>query len=90
MDAGYETLVAGKEQCHAGRLINAPALGFDDPVFDLIAHPESVASADAVGFEQELYLVMIRRPIERHGIALGARALVFGGPSNAPASSTST
>ena len=34
-------------------LVDAAALGFDDAVFDLVAHAEAVAAADAVGFEHE-------------------------------------
>ena len=42
-----------KEQGEAGRLVDAAGLGFDDAVFDLVAHAEAVAPADGVGFEHE-------------------------------------
>ena len=54
VNAGDEALIRDEEQGHAGSLIDAATLGFDDAVFDLVAHAEAVAAADAVGFEQQL------------------------------------
>ena len=55
VDAGDEALVGDEEQREAGGLVDAAALGFDDAVFDLVAHAEAVAAADAVGFEHQRY-----------------------------------
>ena len=53
MDAGEEALVGDEEEGEAGGLVDAAGLGFDDAVFDLVAHAEAVAAADCVGCEQE-------------------------------------
>ena len=58
VDAGDEPLVGDEEQRHARRLVDAAALGLDDPVLDLIAHAEAVAAADAVGFEHQLHGIL--------------------------------
>ena len=54
VNAGDEALVGDEEQRHAGRLVDAAALGLDDAVLNLVAHAQAVAAADAVGFEQQL------------------------------------
>ena len=53
VDAGDQPLVGDEQQRHARRLVDAAALGFDDPILDLIAHAEAVTSADRVRFEDE-------------------------------------
>src|SRR3954466_5300611 len=53
VDAGDEALIGDVQQRHAGRFIDAAALGFDDAVLDLVAHAEAVAAADRVGFEEQ-------------------------------------
>ena len=61
VDAGDEAFVGDEEEGEAGGLVDAAALGFDDAVFDLVAHAEAVAAADAVGFEHEGYGVGVAR-----------------------------
>ena len=58
MDTGNETFESDVKQCHSRGFVNAAALGFDDAVFDLVAHTQAVTSADAVGFEHQLDLVV--------------------------------
>ena len=58
VDAGDEPLVGDEEQRHAGRLVDAAALGLDDAVLDLIAHAEAVAAADRVGLEHQLHRIV--------------------------------
>ena len=41
VDAGDEPLVGDEQQRHAGRLVDAAALGLDDAVLDLVAHAEA-------------------------------------------------
>ena len=48
VDAGDEALVGDEEQREAGGFVDAAGLGFDDAVFDLVAHAEAVAAADAL------------------------------------------
>ena len=43
------------------------ALGLDDPVLDLVAHPEPVAAADGVGVDDELDLVGELLAVDGHG-----------------------
>src|SRR5436190_14879419 len=52
VDAGNQPLVGDEQEREAGRLVDAAALRFDDPVLDLVAHAEAVAAADPVGLHQ--------------------------------------
>ena len=78
MDAGDEPLVGDVQQRHSWCFVDAAALRFDDPVLDLIAHPEAVAAADGVGFADERDLVaegaLVQRDrpslVEAHGHGL--------------------
>ena len=60
-----EPLVGDVQQRQPGRLVDAAALGLDNPVLDLVAHAQAVASADAVGFEHQLDRVGILRAVQR-------------------------
>ena len=46
VDRVEQPLVDDPEQGHAGRLVDAPRLGLDDPVLDLVGHAEAVPTAD--------------------------------------------
>ena len=46
------------------------ALGLDDAVLDLIAHPEAVPAADPVGFEHQRHRIAERHAVQRHRLAL--------------------
>ena len=56
MDAVDEAFVTGMEEGHCWGFIDATRLGLDDPILDLIAHPESVAATDPVCFVDQLDL----------------------------------
>ena len=58
VDAGDQPLVGDEEERHAGRFVDAAALGLDDAVLDLVAHAEAVAAADRVGLEHQLHGVL--------------------------------
>ena len=66
VDAREQALVSDKQQRHGGRFVYSPALGFDDAVLDLIAHSESVASTDAIGFKHQFNRVVKRAAIQRN------------------------
>ena len=70
VNARDEPFVGNEQQRQARRLVDAAALGFDDPVLDLIAHPEAMSAADAVGFEQHLDRIAKRHAVERDRLAL--------------------
>ena len=53
MNARQETLVGNVKKRHPRGFVDAAALGFNNAVFDLIAHAEAVTSADTVGFHHE-------------------------------------
>src|SRR5690606_6839462 len=53
----YQTLVSNVQQSHAGGFVNATALGFDDAVFDLVAHAQTMTAADAVRFQHQFHRV---------------------------------
>ena len=65
VDGRQQPLVGDVQQRHAGRLVDAAALGVDHPVLDLVAHAQAVAAADAVGLEEQL---------EQRGEALAVQA----------------
>ena len=54
VDRGQQPLVGDVEERHPGRLVDAAALRLDDPVLDLVGHPEPVTAADGVRFHHEL------------------------------------
>ena len=67
MDAGDQPLVADEQQRHPGGLVDATALGFDDPVFDLIAHAQAVPPANGVGLAHQLDGVRKGPAVQRNG-----------------------
>src|SRR6185437_4427819 len=70
VDAGDKALVGDEEQRHARSLVNAAALRFDNPIFNLIGHAEAVSSADAVGLKQQGDGIFELPAIESYGQAL--------------------
>ena len=57
VDGVDQSLVGGEKQRHAWGFVDASALGFDDPVLDLVAAAETVAAADLVGLHHQGDLV---------------------------------
>src|SRR6202044_2870949 len=53
VNSGDEALIGDEEQGQARSFINAPALGLNNAVLNLVAHAQAVTSADAVGFKQQ-------------------------------------
>ena len=53
VDTGDQTLVGNVQKGHTRGFVDAAALGFDDAVFDLIAHAQAVTTANAVGFHHQ-------------------------------------
>ena len=54
VDRVEEPLVGDPQQRHAGRLVDATGLRLDDPVLDLVGHPQAVPAADGVGLVDEV------------------------------------
>ena len=79
VDTGYQAFVGDVEQRHARGFVDAARFGFDDAVFDLVAHAQTVASADAVGLEEELDGVGVFFAVQCNGHAFfKAHADFFG------------
>ena len=55
VDARDQAFVGDVQQGQAWSFVNSTALGFNDAVLDLIAHAQSMAAADAVGFEDQFH-----------------------------------
>ena len=53
VDAGDQTFVGDVQQRHAGRFVDAAALGLDDAILDLVAHAEAVPATDGIGLEEQ-------------------------------------
>ena len=70
VNAGDEALVGDEEQGEAGRLVNAAALGLDDPVLNLIGHAQAMAATDAIGFKKKFDGVGELAAVEGDGKAL--------------------
>ena len=64
MNARDQALVTGKQQCQARRFVNTPALGFNDAVFNLVAHAQTVASANAIGFQNQGHQVVVHHAVQ--------------------------
>ena len=54
VDRVDQPLVRRVQQRHARRLVDAAALGLDDPVLDLVGHAQAVPAADGVGLEHQV------------------------------------
>ncbi len=65
-----QSLVRGVQQGHAGRLVDAAALGLDDPVLDLVRHAHAVAAADGVRLHHEVDGGGELLAVDRHRAAL--------------------
>ena len=57
VNTGQQTLVGDMQQCHPRGFVDATALRFNDTVFNLIAHTQTVTAADTVGFQHHLNVV---------------------------------
>ena len=57
------------QQGHAGGFVDAAALGFDDAVFDLVAHAQAVAAADAVQLQEDFHGIGVFLAVDGHGAA---------------------
>jgi hypothetical protein len=55
VDAGDQALVGDVEQRQARGLVDTAALGFDDAVFDLVAHAQTMSAADGIGFHDQIH-----------------------------------
>ena len=75
MDAGDQPLVGDVEERHARRLVDAAALGLDDPVLDLVRHAQAVAAADDVGLGEQR-----QRRLERAAVELDRLAVLEADP----------
>jgi hypothetical protein len=54
VDADDQPLVGDAQQGQAGGLVNVGNLGFDDAIFDLVAHAQTVAATNAVDLQKNL------------------------------------
>src|SRR5690606_23011781 len=54
VDGVDQPLVGDEQQRHARGLVDAAALGLDDAVLDLVAHAQTVATADLVGLQDQV------------------------------------
>ena len=66
VDASDQAFVGNVQQCHAGGFVDAAALGFDDAVFDLVAHTQAVAATDAVGFQEQGHGIVKALTVQGH------------------------
>ena len=57
MNTGQQALVSDVQQRHSRGFIDATAFRFDDTVFNLIAHAQTVTTANAVSFQHQLNVV---------------------------------
>ena len=57
VDRRHQPLVGDVQQAEGGGLVDAPALGLDDAVLDLVAHAEPVAATDRVRFHHQLDMI---------------------------------
>ena len=68
MNTRDQTLVGDVQQGHAGGFVNTAALGFDDAVFDLVAHAQTMASTNAVGLQNQFDAVAKSFAVEGNGL----------------------
>ena len=64
MNAGHQPLVPDEEERETRRLVNAPALGLDDAVLDLIRHAEAVTPANPVGLLNQPHRIVIGHAVD--------------------------
>ncbi len=65
VDRGQQPLVGDVQQRHAGCLVDAAALRLDDPVLDLVGHPEPVPAADLVRGADQRHRIGDRDVVDR-------------------------
>ena len=67
------------QECHAGGFVDASALGFDDAVFNLVTHAQTMPATDFVGFQEQFDRVGVFHTVQGHRHAFfKAHAHFFG------------
>ena len=69
VNARDQSLISDEQQSQARCFINAAALGFNDAVFNLIAHAQAVTTANSIGFQNKFDGVGVTDAIQSHGLA---------------------
>ena len=92
MNAGDESLIGDMKQRHPGGFVDAATFRLDDPVLDLVADAEPVATPDRVRLENERHAFGERDAIERcrtpflethgYGLRLDLNILAPGGDTH--------
>ncbi len=57
VDTGHQTLVADVQQSHTWCFIDTTAFRFNDTVFDLVAHAQTMTATDTVGFQHHFNII---------------------------------
>ena len=57
------------QQGHTWGFVDAPTLGFDDAVFDLVAHAQTMTATNFIGFEEKGYGVGKSYAVQCDGLA---------------------
>ena len=71
VDTGDQALVSDEQQGQARCFVNSAALCFNDAVFDLVAHTQTVTPANAIGLHDQVHQIVILLTIQ------GYRAPLF-------------
>ena len=66
MDSGDKAFVGNMQKSQSRRLVNTATFCFNDAVLDLIAHTETMATANGIGFVHEFNLIGKFFSINRH------------------------
>ncbi|CZU89906.1 Uncharacterised protein [Enterobacter cloacae] len=69
VNTGQQTLVSDVQQCHSRGFIDATAFRFDNAVFNLIAHAQTVATANTVSFQHQLNIIREGFTVQRNRMA---------------------
>ena len=69
VNACDQTLVSNEQQSQARRFVNAAALGFNDAVFNLVAHAQTMTAANSIGFQNEFNRIGKTHAIQSHRLA---------------------
>jgi hypothetical protein len=67
VDRRHEPLVGDEQQSHRRGLVDAAALGLDDPVLDLVGHAQAVPATDPVGLLDQRDRVVVAGAVDRDG-----------------------
>ncbi len=70
VNTGQQTLVSDVQQRHPRGFIDAAAFRFNDTVFDLVAHAQTVTAADAVRFQHHLNIIAEGFAVQGYRVAL--------------------